>query len=1256
MASVPTKIGRYRVVQPIGQGGMGSIYLAWDEHLERHIVIKVLKEDDEGLRARFSREAKSAARLKHTHIVTIFELGEYESEPYIAMEYIEGPTLGEVIAGRDHPPLQRKLELMAQLCDGLGYAHKAGVVHRDIKPANIMIHKDGDLKILDFGVARLAESASMTQAGMMIGTLNYMSPEQVSGDPIDHRSDIFAVGSVFYEFLSRKKAFPGGVSSGVLGKILHGQPEPLGTHCPGLDEEIIRIVSRAYEKNVADRYQDLEQMRREILAVHRRLEASDATQIIDTPSPRREPPSEVSHRVTRRASDAGDLAKRRASQVQYYLELAERAAAENRLDSAIAACEQALLLDADNARALELSEQARATQEALQAQQLLDEAERELERGSLTTARDLVDQAGSLQSSTRYVSLRKAVEHAIEEREQVRQRAEALRDTMDRAQTAFSAGNFADAMRLAAEALAQDPAHAPATLLKARAADALAQRAREASDQRARQAVTEARQACARGDYDAAISLLDRFSPAHELVTRARAEIAAEAERVAEQRRRDAETRARQQRINGILSLAREELRDRRFTAAFERLRALEKTEGSSPEIARLLLELTEAQAEYLRAEQADRAAAERREREAEDARANQIILEARQLFSQGHHDTAIARLAGFTPPNELVTRTRNELAAEARRIADQRRKEAETAARQQRISAGLALARQEAGEQRFVEAMERLRALEHAEGATPAITQLLRETSEAQAAHRKRQEAAEQARRKTQADLQRARGARSDDEALAVLTQLLEHDPQNSEAQTLLLERQTARKDREQADKTLLLERRQQSSEAKLVELRPEVEAKVEKRQAADVAVQREIQPRRPMFWPGVIAAAVLVLGVGGYLTFGRPDGPPIVTPTPTPTPTATPTVTPTPTPTPPDDRERQKALARAAEFTDSGNRLLREGKLAEAAEAFRQAQVIVITPETTAGLDQIDRRRREFQQAWQNAEQSVKAGDLNAALSSYQTARQLDPESYQKQDGSNRVKAIQGQMSEAERRKAQQEEAERKRKAAEAARIESISLLGQGRDLARKGQYDEAEGMYRKAQAVDPNNADAADALQSSLNYRKLRADAEALRKAGDVAAARQALNELRKLDGERFRDDGLDKVLAALSAPPPTPTVKLTPTPPPDERPQIWLVIQAFARSVSTETNPRKDMGLVRQIWAGAPNYFDKVDTQKVEFSAPEYSIQTPTRVSVICQQLQQWTSRGSRQPDSRGRVRIELEKRGATWVIISLRAIS
>ena len=151
--------------------------------------------------------------------------------------------------------------------DGLAFAHKAGIIHRDVKPANIMVDEEGSLKILDFGIARLAESAGMTQAGMMVGTLNYMSPEQVIGQTADRRSDIFAVGLVFYEMLAQKEAFPGTVTTGVLGKILHTEPQPLAEVCPGLDEDVIRIVGRAIEKDANRRYQDLTEMRREILTV-----------------------------------------------------------------------------------------------------------------------------------------------------------------------------------------------------------------------------------------------------------------------------------------------------------------------------------------------------------------------------------------------------------------------------------------------------------------------------------------------------------------------------------------------------------------------------------------------------------------------------------------------------------------------------------------------------------------------------------------------------------------------------------------------------------------------------------------------------------------------------------------------------------------------------------------------------------------------------------------------------------------------------
>src|SRR5690606_38898307 len=138
-------------------------------------------------------EARAAARLRHPNIVTIFDVGEHDGQPFIAMEYIQGKTLAEVVRGNVPLPLVRKLELMEALCDGLGFAHKSGIIHRDVKPANLMLDADGSLKILDFGIARAAESSSMTKAGMHIGKLNYLSREQVSGQPDERRSELFAV-------------------------------------------------------------------------------------------------------------------------------------------------------------------------------------------------------------------------------------------------------------------------------------------------------------------------------------------------------------------------------------------------------------------------------------------------------------------------------------------------------------------------------------------------------------------------------------------------------------------------------------------------------------------------------------------------------------------------------------------------------------------------------------------------------------------------------------------------------------------------------------------------------------------------------------------------------------------------------------------------------------------------------------------------------------------------------------------------------
>jgi len=269
-------ISRYQVLEKIGEGGMGSLYLARDPAIDRLVALKVLRRgfDTPELRERFTREARAAGRLRHPNIVTIFDVGEHDGDPFIAMEFLAGETLAELVSHGARLSLARRLKLIEEICDGLAYAHRAGIVHRDIKPANLMVDSEGVLKILDFGIVRLDESA-VTQSGVLVGTVNYMSPEQVMGTGIDHRSDIFAVGLVAYELLTGRQAFPGTLKDGLFNKILNVTFEPLTARLPEIDPAIAGIVDRALKREPADRYQDLARMRNDLLRARQRLEAAE---------------------------------------------------------------------------------------------------------------------------------------------------------------------------------------------------------------------------------------------------------------------------------------------------------------------------------------------------------------------------------------------------------------------------------------------------------------------------------------------------------------------------------------------------------------------------------------------------------------------------------------------------------------------------------------------------------------------------------------------------------------------------------------------------------------------------------------------------------------------------------------------------------------------------------------------------------------------------------------------------------------------
>src|SRR5438552_7335290 len=271
------KVGKYLIVAKIGSGAMGDVYRAHDRTLGRDVAVKTMAElyaSDDQLVQRFQREAQSAARLNHPNVVTVFDFGSEQGKFYLAMELLDGADLKELIASRSLNDLWDKLDVMEQIAEGLAYAHKQGVVHRDLKPANIRVLPNGRVKIMDFGLARIGTS-EMTRAGMVMGTPNYMSPEQVKGTTADTRSDIFSLGAVFYELRSGKKAFDADYMHTILYKVLEEQPQPVRNWVPGLPGPFVALVEKCLAKEPAQRYQDGGDLRKALRKVREALASGD---------------------------------------------------------------------------------------------------------------------------------------------------------------------------------------------------------------------------------------------------------------------------------------------------------------------------------------------------------------------------------------------------------------------------------------------------------------------------------------------------------------------------------------------------------------------------------------------------------------------------------------------------------------------------------------------------------------------------------------------------------------------------------------------------------------------------------------------------------------------------------------------------------------------------------------------------------------------------------------------------------------------
>ena len=547
--TTPEVIGRYQILKAIGEGGMGSLYLARDPAIDRLLAIKLLREgfDSAELRQRFASEARSAGRLHHQNIVTIFDVGEHDRQPFIAMEYVKGETLAEVARQQAVVALARKLDWMDKLCAGLHYAHRAGVVHRDIKPANIMIDEEGILKILDFGIARFGAS-EMTQAGMVIGTLNYMAPEQMMGRPIDMRADIFSVGAVFYEMLTYQRAFPGDLSTGIVHKILSGNPEPLETVIPDLDQAVIAVVAKCLEKDPDRRYPDLGATRRDLAAVRNRIATEDLSDFgptVSMPVPRPDnlaTPAPSTTPAPRKRSDTSrqELLRLRAEQIELHFKEASAAFGKGDLNGCLRACQQALVLDPENRPVLELEEKAQTALEEQHLKGWLKEAKGELDRGALTAASLLVDRALSLsESSPEAIKVRAAVDEARRELAAAQERARQLDAAVESARQNLASGALDAASAAVSEALALEPSSAAALALKDQVEAAFVAKRKAEEDARAKSVIDAARRTFAAGKTDAALQMLSSFTPAHPLVAATLGELQIEAKEM--ERRREIE-------------------------------------------------------------------------------------------------------------------------------------------------------------------------------------------------------------------------------------------------------------------------------------------------------------------------------------------------------------------------------------------------------------------------------------------------------------------------------------------------------------------------------------------------------------------------------------------------------------------------------------------------------------------------------------------------------------------------------------------
>jgi serine/threonine protein kinase len=311
----PTRLGRYELGEKLGEGAMGLVFKARDTVLDRVVALKTLPFEgaSDEIQERFRREAEAIGRMDHPHVVKVFDLGETAGRLFMAMELLDGEDLRRLIEVAADIPISERLRIFAEVSEGFSYAHSRGVVHRDIKPANIMVTKLGATKILDFGLARMETHQTLTRKGVILGTPDYMSPEQATGKPADPRSDVFSCGAVFYEFLTGYKPFRGATLHAVLFNIVSEPTTPVLTLAPDTPTRVAALVHRMISKSPADR-PSMDDVAAELRSLRTNLLRSRLRSCLasDAPRPGREETGQAlkAHLTRARAHlDAGSPAK-----------------------------------------------------------------------------------------------------------------------------------------------------------------------------------------------------------------------------------------------------------------------------------------------------------------------------------------------------------------------------------------------------------------------------------------------------------------------------------------------------------------------------------------------------------------------------------------------------------------------------------------------------------------------------------------------------------------------------------------------------------------------------------------------------------------------------------------------------------------------------------------------------------------------------------------------------------------------------------